>query len=71
MSEDGENVDNSKYSALKIKVRITNLEWLLFSDDVGENISKKDGGNVDDQLFVTIKITREILRAAIRMGGSR
>ena len=70
VSEDGENVDSNTYSATKTKVRITNPEWLLFSDDVGANISQKDGVNVDDQLFVTIIVTREILRAAIRMGRS-
>ena len=71
MSEDGGNVDSNRDSALKIKVRITNPEWLLFSDDVGSNISQKDGVNIDDQLFLTIKVTREILRADMRMGGSR
>lgn len=58
VDENGETVDSSAGVGLKVKVKITHPEWLLFGDEVGTDISQKNDGNVGGQVFVTSKGTR-------------
>ena len=60
VDKDGEELDSDENAVgLKVKVRITHPEWLLFGDEVGTDISQKDDGHVGGQRFVSQKITEQ------------
>ena len=43
---------------LKVKIKITHLEWLLFGEEVGTDISQNDNRHVGGQKYITKKNTR-------------
>ena len=46
-----------------IKVEITHLEWLLFGDEVGTELSMDDAGHITGTKYVTVKGTHTNIKS--------
>ena len=65
VDKDGEELDSDENAVgLKVKIKITHPEWLLFGDEVGTEISQKDDGHVGGQRFVSQKNTRANIKSS-------
>ena len=59
IDENGEKVQSeSDAVGMKVKIEITHPEFILFGDEVGTDISQKEGGHVGGQKFVAAKGSR-------------
>ena len=53
----GFTVDSKAESTgLKIKVKLTHPDWLLFGDEVGNELNQKDDGNVGGRKYIGKKL---------------